>query len=102
MALSRPRALLHEILKGLTPNVYFQPPENLKLQYPCIIYKRDYAETEYASNLPYSISKRYQIIVVDQNPDSLIPDAVAQLPMCSFNRFYTSDKLNHDVYNIYF
>ncbi len=31
-------------------NVYFQPPPTVKMQYPCIVYKRDYLNTEFADN----------------------------------------------------
>jgi hypothetical protein len=42
------------------------------------------------------------ITVIDPDPDSEIPSKVAALPMSLFNRFYTADDLNHDVYNVYF
>lgn len=102
--MARPRSELHTILKNLlgSNNVYFQPPQNIQLQYPCIIYKRDYAKTEFADNQPYEHTKRYQITVIDRNPDSTIPDKVAALPMCLFNRYFAADDLNHDVFNIFF
>jgi len=42
------------------------------------------------------------VTVIDQDPDSEIPDKVAEMPMSLFNRFYTADNLNHDVYNVFF
>lgn len=95
---------LHQILIDIlgSSNVYFQPPQNLQMNYPCIVYRRDDANTQFADNNPYSHRKQYQVTVIDQNPDSLIPDKVAALPMCVFDRFYTSDNLNHDVYNLFF
>lgn len=83
-------------------NVYFQPPETLKMQYPCIVYNRDYAITNFADNKPYANTKRYSVTVIDRNPDSLIPDKIADLPMCLFVRHMTVNNLNHDIYNIYF
>lgn len=83
-------------------NVYFQPPPSIKMEYPCIIYKRDSSNTVFADDKPYANHKRYQVIVVDSNPDSDIPDKVAELPKCVFDRFYTADNLNHDVFRIYF
>lgn len=83
-------------------NVYFQPPPTIKMQYPCIIYNRDARDTEFSNNKPYKHKTRYQIIVVDANPDSDIHEKVAALPMCSYDRFYTADNLNHDVYNLFF
>jgi hypothetical protein len=97
-----PRLQLQELLETFAPNVYFQPPTNIQLKYPCIIYKRDFANTKFADDLAYNYYIRYQITVIDQDPDSEIPKKVALMPMCLFNRFYTVDNLNHDVYNVYF
>lgn len=96
------RLELQVILEALAPKVYFQPPTNLQMVYPCIVYKRDSADTVYAENLPYRTVRRYMVTVIDRNPDSEIPAKIAKLPMCAFNRFYTSDNLNHDVYNLFF
>lgn len=93
---------LHALLKAVTNNVYFQPPETLKMSYPCIVYARDYAETEFADNDPYSITKRYQVTAISQNPDDTMADEIAKLRMCIFKRFFVSDGLNHDVYDIFF
>ena len=96
------RLTLHQLLETFTENVYFQPPFNIELKYPCIIYKRDFADTKFADDKPYNHTKRYVITVIDPDPDSEIPNKVASMPMSLFNRFYTADNLNHDVYNVYF
>lgn len=83
-------------------NVYFQPPASIQLKYPCIIYERDTGNTEFAGNRPYRFVKRYQVKVIDPDPDSLIPDKVAALPMCTYDRWYAADNLNHDVFNLFY
>jgi hypothetical protein len=97
---------LHNLLLELMPegqkHVYFQPPENVKMQYPCIVYNRDAVDTKFADNSPYSRTKRYQATVITRDPDSEIPDAVAKLTFSTFSRFFVVDDLNHDIYNIYF
>jgi hypothetical protein len=82
--------------------VYFQPPEGLLLQYPCIVYRRDNARTQYADNEPYRSTKRYIVTVIDRNPDSEFPDKVSRLPHCSRDRFFAAKDLNHDVFSIFF
>jgi hypothetical protein len=94
------QSLFEEILGS--PNVYFQPPPNVSMSYPCIVYRRDKAETEFAGNNPYRYTKRYQVMVIDRDPDSVVHDKIAALPMCLFDRFYVADNLNHDVFNIFF
>jgi hypothetical protein len=96
------RLELQSLLEALAENVYFQPPAGVQMQYPCIVYARDSAVTRFAGNYPYRYEKRYQVTVIDRDPDSEIPDKVAALPMCIFNRFFTADNLNHDVFNLYF
>jgi hypothetical protein len=83
-------------------NVYFQPPNGLAMKYPCIVYERSGMHARRADNLPYYNKKRYTITVIDRNPDSLIPDKVAKLDFCSFDRHFTSENLNHDVFVLYF
>lgn len=94
------QSLLEEILGSRY--VYFQPPANVQMEYPCIVYKRDIAVTKFADNSPYRHSKRYLVTAIDRNPDSETPDKVAALPMCIHNRFFTADNLNHDVFDLYF
>lgn len=83
-------------------NVYFQPPSNLQMQYECIVYAQDNAKTEFAGNSPYSYVKRYQVTAITRNPDSAIPDKIAQLPLSNLNRIFTADNLHHYVFNLYF
>lgn len=96
------RQQLQELLETFCDHVYFQPPTNVTMEYPCIIYHRDYADTKFAGDIPYRYVKRYMVTVVDRDPDSAIPDKIATLSMCVFNRFYTADGLNHDVFNLFF
>lgn len=96
------RSDLHNILLSITTHVYFQPPENVKLSYPCIIYKRSDVSTKYADDIAYISTKKYMVTVIDSNPDSILPTRVAELPKCSFERFFTKDNLNHDIYNLYY
>lgn len=98
------RLELQTILEDLlgTRQVYFQPPANVQMEYPCIVYERDAARTRFAGNTPYRYTKRYQVTIIDQDPDSDIPDKVAALPMCLFNRHFAANNLNHDVFNIFF
>jgi hypothetical protein len=98
------RLLFHEELVALlgSRNVYFQPPENIRMVYPCIIYSRDYIENVHADNIPYLQNRNYQVIVVDPDPDSEIVERVSQFPRSRFDRHYVADNLNHDVFTIYY
>lgn len=100
----RRREELHEILcEALgSRNVYFQPPESIKMQYPAIVYSRDDIDNNFANNSVYMQSLAYSVIVVDSDPDSEAVDRVSKLPRCQYDRHYKSDNLNHDVFTIYY
>ena len=102
--MAKSRVSLQEILEELlgSRNVYFQPPESIKLKYPCIVYERTDIQIDKANNGNYRISKQYIATVIDKNPDSEIPDKMLELPFCSFSRHFVTDNLNHDVFIIYF
>lgn len=98
--------LLTELLgcpeRGEECRVYFQPPESRALKYDCIIYERSRFEPTFADNRSYLLHERYQVTVIYRNPDSELPAKLASLPLCSHERHYTADNLNHDVFNLYF
>ena len=100
----RRRLELHRILCEIlnSHNVYFQPPENLKMEYPAIKYERDDISNTYADNKVYFSKRRYSVTVIDKDPDSIFVGRVSALPTASFNRHYKSDNLNHDVFTLYF
>lgn len=98
-----PRRLeLHNLLLLLTPYVYFQKPSNIQMEYPCIIYEQDDEEVLYADNEKYRTTARWQLTIVDHDPDSILPKMVGSLPMCAFDRRFPADDLHHTVYNLFF
>lgn len=98
------RLSLHNILITI-PTVkaaYFQPPENLKLEFPCIVYKKDNEDTRFANNDAYLSRNRYLITVIDYSPESSIPEGLKIFKYCSFNRQFVQNNLNHYVYTLYY
>lgn len=96
------RLELQTLLETITPNVYFQMPPSLSMIYPCIIYRLNDINIKHANNKPYSYQKGYTITVIDQSPDSLLPDILCGFSGIAFDRFYTADNLNHFVFSLYF
>lgn len=83
-------------------NVYYQPPENLKMEYPAIRYSKSNIGSRYADDIKYSTRTRYEIIVIDNRPDNEVIQKILELPYSSFDRHYKSDNLNHDVISLYY
>lgn len=94
------QALLEKLLGSR--NVYFQPPESVKMNYPAIVYALDNIDNAYADDGVYLSPREYQITLIDKDPDSTFIGKVALIPTCRFVRHFKSDNLNHYVYNIYF
>ena len=83
-------------------NVYYQPPESIKLKYPAIIYSRSDIDNTFADNNVYKQDYAYEITVIDYDPDSDIVKKMSLFPKTNFNRHFTSNNLNHDVFTTYY
>lgn len=83
-------------------NVYFQPPESIKLQYPCILYERTDIDQMYADNQTYVSMVRYSLTLITRSPESNLVKKILNLPYCSYDRYYAADSLNHDVFTLYY
>lgn len=90
-----------EVIQG-SQEVYFQPPGNKQMVYPCIVYKQDSADTRFADNRPYTYTKRYMVTAISRDPDNPVADLIAAMPMCLFDRHYPANGLHHHVFNLYF
>ena len=95
------RPSLNDYFKRITDNVYYQPPVNIQMKYPAIRYSRNNIDNTFANDGVYYQQRSYEVTVIDYNPDSPIVDAVSKMPTARFNRHYTTDGLNHDVFIIY-
>lgn len=98
------RLELQEKLESIlgSRNVYFQPPADLIMKYPAIVYSRNRIDNSHANGEVYKQDISYSVTVIDKNPDSEIVTAVSRLPMCRFDRHYNADNLNHDVFTLYY
>lgn len=84
-------------------NVYFQPPESIKLHYPCIIYKKVPAYTMHADNKIYRFTPHYEITTITEDPDSTLSKIIlTHFEHCSSNKSFISDNLYHDVLDLYY
>lgn len=96
------QAYFEFLLQGTGGKAYFQRPPDVQMQYPAIVYNRDDVDTVFANDGPYRHVKRYQVTVIDRDPDSDIPDKILSMPQCSFRRHFVTEGLNHDIFALYF
>lgn len=99
------RLNLHEELCNIlgSRNVYFNPPEDIKMKYPAIRYSLSGVDLAHANNKVYRNTNQYSITVIDEDPDSTIYEKLlTHFPMCSLGRPYPSDDLSHFPLTLYY
>ena len=104
MSIKRTRLTLQTKLEDLlgSKHVYYQPPENLKMEYPAIRYSKSDEEDIYANNIKYLSMSVYDLVVIDKKPDNPVIKKLLELPYSEFDRHYVADGLNHDIIRIFY
>ena len=103
--MAKSRMSLHEELKCIlgSSNVYYQPPETVKLSYPCFVYFKDGNYLMRADNKSYIDFNRYTVVHVGHDPDTDISDRMLKhFIRCRYDRRYTADNLTHDTFDLYY
>lgn len=84
-------------------NVYFQPPESLKIQYPAIVYDIYRVNQRFASDKQYLNYPGWSVTVIDKSKEvDWISKALEEFKYCSVERIYTADNLAHYSFIIYY
>ena len=94
------QSLLEELLGSR--NVYYTPPESIKMQYPAIRYSKKKIESVHADDSKYLMRDCYELIVISRTPEHPVIKQLLALPYCSYDRPYVADNLYHDVLTIYY
>lgn len=82
-------------------NVHYQPPESKRIDYPAIVYSRADIDNTHANNKVYKQGYLYEITFMGYDPDDDVIAKLSSLPNCRFNRHFSNDGLNHDVFIIH-
>lgn len=91
-----------EALLG-SENVYFQPPETMKLSYPCIVYELSAKDVPRANDDIYQIHNRYTVTFIGLPADTdLLDRTLHYFKYCSFDRRFIAANMYHDVFTIYY
>ena len=109
--MARTRLDFQNMLESLTgdkrifenkPNVYHRPPHSMHMNYPAIVYKLANIVNTHADNFAYHQANAYDVTYITKMADDPMVQKISELPMCTFNRFYTADNLDHYNFTIYF
>lgn len=91
---------LREILGN--DNCYYDPPTGFEMAYPCIKYDQPISSSRYADGIKYVKNRKYTITVIDEDPDSNIPDRLYnEFDYCYHRTSFCSDGLHHWIYDVY-
>lgn len=102
MTIKKRREDLQDILESICPHVYFQPPESLKMIFPCIVYARNSIKATRADNSAYLLDTAYSMRYISKSVDDETVERLALLPKCRHTGHYAKDNLHHDSYEIYY
>lgn len=83
-------------------NVYYQPPESIKMSYPAIVYSLGGIDPTYANNKKYLKDKFYSGMLIDKNPESEFVDKLQELDYCEIAKPFSTNGLNHFPFTIYY
>lgn len=100
------RIQLHEELKTLLGSsyVYFQPPETIKMKYPCFVYNTEPGGVRHADNLMYIYDARYTLTYITREPDhiDMVKRVLRTFEMIDHDRSFVNDNLYHEVFDLYY
>lgn len=91
---------LEEIFSPI--KVYFQPPEGVKMEYPCVVFSKYTEYSPHANDKLYLMIPGYEVTLIDYDPDSDMKNLIQNgFDYCHYVRTFISDNLYHDVYIVY-
>lgn len=95
---------LQDLLESIlgSSEVYFQPPESVRMKYPSIVFSLSGINKRVADDGTYNLIHEYTMTLMHKDPDNDIVDKLVSLPYCRFNRSFRNDNLNHYVFTIYY
>lgn len=100
------RLELHEKLCTLlgSRQVYYQPPETIKMKYPAIVYDLYRVNQRFADNKNYRLMPAYSVTIIDKSTDlDWINEMLETFSKyCSLERTYTADNLVHYSFILYY
>ena len=82
-------------------NVYFQPPETIKMKYPAIVYELSSIRSIRADDINYKNTRGYTVTLITDDPDNPFIDKMLELNYCSFDRRLEFENLYQDVFTLY-
>ena len=96
------RSELQKVLEGVDDRltVYYQPPSNITLQYPCIVYQLSRVRRVMGNNKVYHLRRSYTLLLITKGLNDDLIDKLLQLPYVRHDRSYRANNLQHESFTI--
>ena len=95
------RLKLHEELESYCANLYFQPPSNQQLVYPCIVYSNAKPVDFKSNNKLYIRKYGYRLTVIEKNPICPIAQSIVGDEFATYENEFVKDNLYHTILQYY-
>ena len=84
-------------------NIYFQPPDQTKIKYDCIIYRRANYDTWNANDRKYHIHDQYDVTFISRDVETPVPRKILEhFQMIRPGRQMVTDNLYHFQFTLYY
>lgn len=97
------RLKLHKALcdaLGPKVNVYFQPPESMKMKYPAFRYNYAGVNRQFADGKAFVSHDIYEGTLIESGSESVYNAKILELPYVRPGRVYIANNLTHYSYTI--
>ncbi|MCF0227858.1 MAG: hypothetical protein HUJ52_03490 [Malacoplasma sp.] len=96
------QAKLEEILGSR--NVYYNPMESTKIEYPAIVYRPNSFYIRKADNKIYNDIRSYTITTLynSAKDNPVVDKLLNEFEYISYSSHYIADNINHDNFNLYY
>ena len=92
--------LLEEVLGS--KNVYFQPPPNTSIKYPCFVFKFNKFHRRNADNTPYILTGCWEVHHMYKSVNNDLKEKMLFIaPWVEYDRRIVADGVYNDYYTIY-
>ena len=83
-------------------NVYYNPPESVRMSYDAIRFKRSGINNKFADNRVHvQLPPTFEVTTITRDPDAPIIEKVSALPSCRFVTSYVVDNLHHNIFTLH-
>lgn len=83
-------------------NVYFQPPEGMRISYPAFVYDHARRADRFANGSRYLKRRSYYVQYISQTYDEAFVENILDQEYCAFDKYFAKDDLYHFNFTMFY